>query len=203
MVILLIVSNASGKGLYSPSLLIEGIKHKFTTKIGGEAVFCYTGTGNTTEPSYLFNEVLIHVNETNGKKIPWYSVKGVSTDDLHMHLENMVYYIMEQAGFQTDHEIKAPYEVESYIRDAVSACPNPLFSSSRSECVMRFSSVGQACVRITSAQEAKELLHFVVYVEEKLNMNFVYRFLFGATAFFIAGRLGYNMLFQVQKVTSP
>jgi hypothetical protein len=141
--------------------------------------------------------VLIHVNETNNHKLPWYSVKGVSTDDLHSHLEDFVYYGMGQLGVVNARDIKAPHEIDSYFRDAVSACPNPAFSKSRSQCTMRFSSSGHACVKVDLPHDYTEHLSLAVSVEERINMNFVYSFLVGISLFFVAGYLGYNIAFQV------
>jgi hypothetical protein len=180
-----------------PAELTLSTRHKFTPKKGAESVFCYWGTGNTSEPTYLFNEVLIHVSETSNHKLPWYSVKGVSTDDLHSHLEDFVYYVMGQLGVENAREIKAPHDIDSYLRDVVSACPNPVFSQSRSHCIMRFSTIGHACVKVALPQDYTEHLNLTVYVEERMNMNFVYSFLVGLSLFFVAGYLGYNMVFQV------
>ena len=184
-----------------PVMLTPNVRHKFKTKPGEEGVFCYHGSGNTTEPSYLFKELLIHVNETKGHKLRWYSIKGVSSDDLHTHLEDFVYYVASQIGLESHRELLEPYEKESMVRDAVSSCPNPLFSKSRSECVMRFSSVGMACVKILSPKNPNEQLSLLVYAEEKINLNYIYTFIVGLLSFFVSGYLGYNMAFQVQWTT--
>lgn len=195
VVSLLVVSAST---ISRPLELALGVKHKFTTKKDEVNVFCYYGSGNTSDPSYLFSEVLIHVNETKGHKIPWYSIKGVSSDDFHSHLEDYMYLIMQRLGSTAVREIKQPYEVDSYIRDVVSACPNPLTAKTRSTCIMRFSTIGHACVKIISPSRSDRQLNLTIHVEENFNVNYLYSFLVGAVLFFCAGYLGYNIAFQVR-----
>jgi hypothetical protein len=184
-------------GAHPPIELARNVKHKYTTKKGADGIYCFFGKGNTSDPSYLFDEVLIHVNETRGNKLPWYSVKGVSSDDLHSHLEDFVHLVLSKMGMHREREEKAPYEKSSIVRDMVSSCPNPLYSPSRSECTMRFSSIGTACVRITPPEQADQHLVMTVYAEDRVNMNYIYSFLCAAAAFFAANYLAYSIFFQV------
>ena len=47
-----------------------------------DQIFCCE-PDNDGDSFPLFEELLIYVKEVNGARIPWYHVKGVSTDDLH------------------------------------------------------------------------------------------------------------------------
>jgi hypothetical protein len=76
-----IFSFTAGDDLLEPVRLELGTALNFAPEVAGSTVFCYTGRGNTTSPLYLFREAILHVNELEGKPMPWYTVRGMSTDD--------------------------------------------------------------------------------------------------------------------------
>jgi hypothetical protein len=193
-----IFSFTAGDDLLEPVRLELGTALNFAPEVAGSTVFCYTGRGNTTSPLYLFREAILHVNELEGKPMPWYTVRGMSTDDVYAHWENFFYSMIETLGVKNARRIQAPHKIESYLRDTVTACPNPLFAPVRSECSMKFSTIGRSCVKITTSGNTTEPYHFAVFVEEKTNPRFLLRFALGIGAFFVAGNLGHNLVFQVR-----
>ena len=140
----------------------------------------------------LFDEILVYVKEVKSMKIPWYHIKGVSTDDLHAVLERFVHGMLGSPHIAQ--HTKAPHEVESIIRDIASSCPNPLFSSNRSECIMRFSTIGRACVTVKATSPP---LQIVVWAEKETNPLYLLKLVLGSLLVLVSGYLGYNILFQV------
>jgi len=153
-------------------------------------VLCYEPEANG-DAFPLFDEILVYVKEVKAVKIPWYHIKGVSTDDLHAVLERIVHGVLGSPHAEL--HAKAPHEVESIIRDIASSCPNPLFSSNRSECIMRFSTIGRACVTVKATSTP---LQIVVWAEKELNPMYLIKLVLGSLLVFVSGYLGYNILFQ-------
>lgn len=175
-----------------------GIVHMYVTKSGEDRVFCINQTNHQSTVWSLFEDTLIVVNETNSQKLSWHSVKGVSTDDLHAHLEHAVYWLAEklQPG-QIHHEQAEPYDVDSIFRDISSACPSALFSKTRSSCSMRFSTFGNACITVKAPKQPDRHLHLSVHTKQRFNQQYIYNLVVGATLVLFAGFMGKSKVFQV------
>lgn len=98
----------------------------------------------------IFHQLVVVVVGPDDHKLPWHSVKGLSTDDSHTYIENLMLPF-----FGTDEDVKAKNSktvefTSSFVRDIVSACPSPIFHSTRSKCSMSFSPFGTACVQLRS-----------------------------------------------------
>lgn len=181
-----------------PTKLTLGIVHKYTTKPGEDRVFCFNQSNHESNPWSIFEDTLIVANETNAQKLAWHSVQGVSTDDLHAHLEHAVYWLADklQPG-KVHHKHTEPHEVDSILRDITSACPSALFSSSRSRCAMRFSTFGTACITVKAPTKPDTRLHLTVYVEQRYNEHYQYHLVVGAALVLLAGIMAKSKVFQV------
>jgi hypothetical protein len=152
--------------------------------------FCFE-TKNGFEIDSAFRELLITVVAPNTTHFPWHSIRGVSTDDAHAHIQTIVLSLM---GVDlNDKETHKPYQIQSFLRDILSSCPSPLFSHNRNICNMRFSPFGTACITISP-----ESNHVVtITTVEHFNKNLVYNLIVGASLLFFANYLAKSKLFQV------
>lgn len=154
--------------------------------------FCHEPSENEQHKLYelIFHDRVIEI-ATNGSDFPWHSIRGVSKDDAHSHLQDLVFRI-----FDADETIKPkiePHEVKSFIRDLVSSCPSPFVSSNRKKCAMRFSVLSKACVTI----KLPETTDISVTITESFNNRYVYNLITGLALIIFAHDLAKSKLFQV------
>jgi hypothetical protein len=156
--------------------------------------FCFSDHQNF-RISDVFREVSIEVRKTSpsGAEFPWFSVRGVSTDDFHENLENMVFNMVRVGDDERTIYHTPTHEKKSVVRDLLSSCPNPIFSSDRSKCRMTFSPFGEACVTI----RAERAMSITASLDRYQNPKLVLRLLCGALLLYLAHPFSKSKIFQV------
>ena len=114
--------------------------------------FCYDHPEDLNVAK-VFDKILINIKSVKNVDLPWYSVKGISTDDFHTHFQTIVFALL--GGDKRSDMIESidPLNKGSFMRDVVSSCPNPLYGSDRSECTMSFSTLGTSCATIVADEK--------------------------------------------------
>lgn len=150
---------------------------------GGNANF-FSGLYNMLEET-----VIMVATVSPADVLTWHSVRGISTDDLHTLLETAIWKAFSYSPPSVD---KGP--VQSIIRDIFSACPSPLFSSSRSICHMPFSTFGTSCVTLSSENDVS----VTIRVSKHFNRRLFYHFLVGLSLIAFAYQLAKSKIFHVR-----
>eukprot|EP01031_Cornospumella_fuschlensis_P028110 gene28110-33942_t len=138
-------------------------------------------------PHTLFQDTVISISSQ--QPLPWYSVRGVSTDDVHSNLERWIYGL-----FAPDITLLSqnPHEKASFLRDVLSSCPNPLFNKNRSVCNMRFSSLDTSCVTVSLPFSTVISITVTRYINPQYFVNFAA----GIVFFMLAHPFSKSKVFQ-------
>jgi len=194
------------------------ILNSYTISRNTKQIFCYQSKHQLLSSYHLyhiFHEISIIVSESNGEIFSWHAINGVSTDDFHSNLNSFIHYLFDKiAAINSSSDDSSngddvssrygrdiidverePYEQESFIRDILSACPSPLFTSHRSQCHMKFSSVGKSCVAIKAHNDYDHTVS--ISVMHHFNINLVYNLIAGLVLITFAGLLAKSKVFQV------
>lgn len=159
-------------------------------------VFCFESKHNFLDyirnPILIFSEITFTIQENNKKPFSWHIIQGVSTDDLHQNLQSFIYQVFNLNDPKLVH-IKEPYEIESFLRDIVSSCPSPIFTSNQTYCQMKFSNLGKSCVNLKADKDYK----VTVLVEKKFNQSYVYNLLAGLILLTLSSTFAKSKVFQV------
>lgn len=144
----------------------------------------------------IFDQLSINVVAREDYKFPWHSIKGLSSDDFHANIETIMYEI-----FGTDEEKANKMSVlsefrQGFFRDIVSACPSPLLSTNRSQCLMSFSPFGEACVRLRTDQ----LVELTATSKRNFNLRLPLNLLCGLFLLGLSHPLSKSSVFQVKNV---
>ena len=145
----------------------------------------------------IFHQLVVVVVGPDDHKFPWHSVKGISTDDSHTYIENLMLPF-----FGTDEEVKAKNSptiefTSSFIRDIVSACPSPIFHSTRSKCSMSFSPFGTACVQLRS----DKTIRLTATSERQFNPWLPANMFCGLLLLYLSQSLSKSSIFQVNSIS--
>lgn len=144
----------------------------------------------------IFDQMTITVQMPSDHKLPFHSVKGVSTDDFHNNLESLMYHMFgteEEKSKESSPVVKFP---QSFVRDIVSACPSPVFHDQRSKCPMSFSPFGEGCIQIKTDSSAKVTAFSEMNFNVWLPVNMVIGLLLIRLSFYLAK----SSFFQVSLV---
>jgi hypothetical protein len=194
------------------------ILDSYTISRNTKQIFCYQSKHQLLSSYHLyhiFHEISILVSESNGEIFSWHAINGVSTDDFHTNLNSFIHYLIDKNaainrstddisngdnGSSSDgNDVidveREPYEQESFIRDILSACPSPLFTSHRSQCHMKFSSVGKSCITIKAHNDYDNTVS--ISIMHHFNSNLVYNLIAGLVLITFAGLLAKSKVFQV------
>mmetsp|Transcript_25965 Transcript_25965/g.24819 ORF Transcript_25965/g.24819 Transcript_25965/m.24819 type:complete len:372 (-) Transcript_25965:24-1139(-) len=116
----------------------------------------------------VFNRLSIEVI-TNKYQFPWHSIKGISSDDSHTNIETAMYQYFgtEEENYSRIKDNFPEGFHQSFLRDILSSCPSPIFSTNRSHCFMTFSPYGDACIQIKTDQS----VDMIVNTENKFNIK--------------------------------
>jgi hypothetical protein len=176
-------------GLTVDNVEINGAS-KFTLKKGETKKFCY----DHPEDLHIFrffDKILINIKAVN-VDLPWYCIKGISTDDLHTHFQTIVYAIF--GGDKRSNLIATidPLNKGSFLRDAASSCPNPIYGTDRSECSMSFSTLGTSCATIAVDQK----VDILVEVTRDFNKQSVFLLAAGLIVLLLASQFSRSKIFQ-------
>lgn len=142
----------------------------------------------------FFHDLLVDIELLSTEiTFPWYSVKGVSKDDFEIQIEKFLHQLFKDKN-ETYVEMEL-YQRKGFLRDILSSCPNPIFSSNKIECQMRFSPLDTACVLITPLPSEN-------FVNIKVSLNFNYQYLIwlviGLFLLLTAHEVSKSKLFQVR-----
>lgn len=185
------------------------ILDSYTISRNTKQIFCYQSKHQLLSSYHLyhlFHEISI---------FSWHAINGVSTDDFHTNLNSFIHYLFDKnAAINSSSDESAngdngsssdgndvidverePYEQESFIRDILSACPSPLFTSHRSQCHMKFSSVGKSCITIKAHNDYDNTVS--ISIMHHFNSNLVYNLIAGLVLITFAGLLAKSKVFQV------
>lgn len=175
---------------------------EYELKIGKSGTFCH-------EPSkflvmfqnpmqLLFKDLYIELISVDGIGFKPFSVRGVSTDDAHSHMERSIFWLFDIAE-RRESKPKAikTTSKRSYLRDLLSSCPGSIFNLNNNICSMRFSPSGTACVTISG--DKKNDHRFVVEVYEKYNARYLVLFNVGIALLFYTNLIAKSKFFQVHK----
>lgn len=139
----------------------------------------------------IFDQVTVVV-EAPDFDFPWHGIKGVSTDDLHRHTEALVYNAFgETSANQLEFD---PKKSQGLVRDVLSSCPSPLFSTNRRKCTLTFSPYGTSFVSIFP----KSRVTVSIFSERKFNPTFLVVLASGILLFLLAHQLSKSKIFQVR-----
>ena len=125
---------------------------RFRLVKGESHIFCVHGD-NSLGITNWFSSIKIHVSAEDKVPLGWYSVGGVSTDDLHSIVHRWLSSIFgwshapDLSSSATSSSSYPEMSSLKFIRELVSSCPTP-FSSDTNKCKMSFSPAGRACVRV-------------------------------------------------------
>lgn len=194
------------------------IVESYTISRNTKQIFCYQSKHKLLSSYHLyhiFHEISIVVTERHSKIFSWHAINGVSTDDFHTNLNTFIHYLFDKIDTAIDSSSsdddgrssgddgsdnadvdREPYEQESFIRDILSACPSPLFTSHRSQCLMKFSSVGKSCVSIKAHDVDYDYI-VSISIMHQFNRNLVYNLIAGLVLITFAGLLAKSKVFQV------
>lgn len=145
----------------------------------------------------IFHQLVVVVVGPDDHKLPWHSVKGLSTDDSHTYIENLMLPF-----FGSDEDLKARNSprvefTSSFIRDIVSACPSPIFHSTRSKCAMSFSPFGTACVQLRT----DKTIRLTATSERQFNPWLPANMFCGLLLLYLSQKLSKSSIFQVHSTT--
>lgn len=170
--------------------LEKSMSHEFDIQPRTAEYYCF-GQGDTPIGwQSLFNEVQVNVVDTSATDFPWHAVKGSSTDDIHSHVEKVLFKAL---GTPPGHQqINGNIDENSLIWDVLSSCPSPLHATNLHSCSMTFSTIGKSCVSINSDKPQ----HVSITATEKLNPQYVYNLLAGLILITSAPFLARSKLFQ-------
>ena len=145
--------------------------------------------------SSLFTDLVIEVVSIGNKPFKWHSIKGVSNDDFHTHLDNGIHNLFHM---NASDESAEPYLKYSLLRDILSSCPSPIYSINKNVCAMRFSTLEKSCVTV----ESSCTLTIVVEAREQYNYNYLILLTIGIAIILLHHRLAESKMFQVIYVFS-
>jgi hypothetical protein len=143
----------------------------------------------------VFHETQITVKADEDYDFPWFSVRGVSTDDFHGNIEAVVLRLAQVSDEEKEAHVVPIHEKKSYFRDLLSSCPNPLLSKNRSECTMTFSPFGDACVTFATERPVK----LVASVKRDVNHKLSLKLVCGFVLLMLAHALSKSKIFQVNE----
>eukprot|EP01039_Chlorochromonas_danica_P004828 gene4829-5293_t len=156
---------------------------------GGRYSYCYERPKHVSLPESFLKDLVISLDSPS--ELPWYSVRGVSTDDLHSHLQTVAFTLLNETKTESE-----PHAVQSILRDLLSSCPNPLLSSQRKTCQMRFSLRGKACIFLTASEDIAVSLT----VKEVFNGHYPLRMAAGIALIGLAPILAKSKIFQYSSI---
>ena len=192
------------------------ILDSYTISRHTKQIFCYQSKHQLLSSYHLyhiFHDISIVVSERHSKIFSWHAINGVCTDDFYTNLNTFIHYLFDKNDEAIDNSNestsgddgidnikvdKEPYEQESFIRDILSACPSPLFTSNRSQCHMKFSSVGKSCVSIKAHDDYDYTVS--ISIMHHFNSNLVYNLIAGLVLITFAGLLAKSKVFQVTSI---
>lgn len=142
----------------------------------------------------IFHQLSIKVT-TYQYLLPWHSVKGISNDDFHTNIETLMY---QYFGTEEENLSKIKYTFQksfqqSFLRDVISSCPSPLFSTNRSQCSMTFSPFGDACIQVKTDQS----VDIKVDIEKIFNTKLPFFLLVGFVLLNLSHIFSKSSIFQV------
>lgn len=147
----------------------------------------------------LFKDLYIELISIDNIGFKPFSVRGISTDDAHSHLERWIFWLFDIAD-QWENKpktIKATTK-QSFLRDLLSSCPGSIFNLNNNICSMRFSPSGKSCVTIGG--DKKHDHKFVVEVYEKYNAQYLVLLSVGVALLFYTNMIARSKFFQVNKI---
>ena len=164
-------------------------------------VFCCDAPNENYSPIYWFQEIDIDIKVVNSPDLPYYSVKGISSDDFHNIVQDFLMKIFNIDKADDNNNIKGDEKqivdlfnpsTDNILRDILSACPSPLFAQNRDSCVMSFSPYGRACVGVATGKNINTA------VKARLRYNPVLPILLAIGIFFLfsATLLSNSKIFQ-------
>ena len=159
---------------------------------------CDPPTYSHYTPMYWFQEIDIDIKLIDSPELPFYSVKGISSDDFHNLVQDFLMKVfkidMSDSNKGDEKQIVDLFNpsTENILRDVLSACPSPLFAQNRDSCVMSFSPYGRACVGVATGKNINTA------VKARLRYNPVLPILLAIGIFFLfsATLLSNSKIFQ-------
>ena len=188
-------------------------------------VFCCDAPNENYSPIYWFQEIDIDIKVVNSPDLPFYSVKGISSDDFHNIVQDFLMKIFNIDKADNNNNIKGDEmqivdlfnpSTDNILRDILSACPSPLLSQKRDQCIMSFSPYGRACVGIKTGKNINTIVKarlrynpllpmllaigaFSLFSATLLSNSKIFQYLLGMTLFIVLGCC--FMVIQIYKFT--
>ena len=162
-----------------------------------EHSFCFFDTKSNHSLEEFSNAVSITLVALNPEeKFPWHSVSVLSTDDFHQHVQNLLGRLW---GIETseldlyDQDTTFGLSLSNWLRDVVSSCPSPLFSSNRRRCSMTFSPYGEACVTLRTTDKSMKVR---ASLQRRFEIRYIYALVVGILALWMANEFSKSKVFQ-------
>lgn len=167
-----------------------------TIQKGSSQSFCYEPNRFVVQLQSvyysLFNDLFIRVAALDEKSLRSYSVRGVSLDDVQIHLEQAIRYLLKRKS--TNDKLANPVEKTSVVRDLVSSCPSP-WSTNPKVCMLRFSSIDKSCVTVYAADRS---LRVVVDAYEEYNPRYLLYLVVALGLIYSTNAIAKSKVFQVR-----
>ena len=195
--------------VYNKNFCVDGkrqknvVIHKLTWRdaviekdVDSEQSFCFFDTKSILSFKDFSNAISITLDVINEKKIefPWHSVSVLSTDDFHQLVQNILGRLwgVEETSEVDLHDQETTSGLSNWLRDVVSSCPSPFFSTNRTRCSMTFSPYGKACVnlRIDKSMKIRATLH------RRFEIRYIYALVLGILALWMANECSKSKIFQ-------
>jgi hypothetical protein len=146
----------------------------------------------------IFHQISIEVSGTkrNGGEylFPFHSVRGISTDDGHHHIQNAFQKLFQYFQIQNSLHHTSAQSVRSFIRDIFSSCPSPIFGNGyRNFCRLHFSPYGDATVTVKS----NDYVTIYILAKHKFNIFLIVKLLIGILFLSLAHTFSKSKIFQV------